>query len=125
MASKKSNKNPVNYPFKTKAQFAAELANSHEARCGAIVTLFQAMTAQEQGAGTAIESDRRGFMSSHSKTACAVAKKLIAGEELSSDEVAQVEKIAPCYTRQLASIARDAAKASDPALAEVGKTFGV
>jgi hypothetical protein len=125
MASKKSNKNPVNYPFKTKAQFAQELSSSYESRCAAMVQVYELQTAEEQAAGTTTASNGRGFMCSHAVNGTRIAKALIAGEELSATDAVLVDTIAPRYAKQLAALAREAALAADPSLADAAKVFGV
>jgi len=117
--------NTNSYPFKTKAQIKAELDSSFDARCAAMVTLYKLQTTLEQATDKTLMSNRCGLMSSHAITGSKVAKKLIAGEELDSDDVDQVNRIAPRYSRQLATLARAEALAANPELAEKAALFGI
>ena len=108
---------PINtntYPFKTRKQIKAELDTDFTARCNAMVTLYQLQTNQEQATDKTLFANRQGLMSSHAVNGSKVAKKLIAGEELDSDDVAQIDRIAPRYSRQLAALARAEALAANP-----------
>jgi hypothetical protein len=124
-----SNTTPVintnSYPFATKAQIKAELNSSFDARCAAIVTLFKLQTTLEQATDKTLMANRNGFMSSHAVNGSKIAKKLLAGEELDSDDINQVNRIAPRYSRQLATLARAEALAANPELAEKAAVFGI
>ena len=117
--------NTNSYPFLTKAQIKAELDSSFDARCAAMVTLFKLQTTLEQATDKTLMANARGFMSSHAVNGSKVAKKLMTGEELDSADVDQVNRIAPRYSRQLATLARAEALAANPELAEKAALFGI
>ena len=111
------------YPFVTKAQIKARLLSSFEYRCEAIVLLHTLQTAHEQATLSTLNRNHQGFMSSHSVKGSKVAMKIKAGEPLTIEDVETVDRIAPRYSRQLATFARAQAIANDPALAEVARVF--
>jgi|HubBroStandDraft_6_1064221.scaffolds.fasta_scaffold180191_2 hypothetical protein len=111
------------YPFITKAQIKAKLAASFEYRCEAVALLHTLQTAHEQATLSTLNRNHQGFMSSHSVKGSKVAMKLKAGEPLTAEDAETVDRIAPRYSRQLATFARAQAIANDPALAEVARVF--
>lgn len=111
------------FPFTTKNQIKARLEESAEYRRGAIVLLFNKQTAYEQDTSTTLLRNKVGFMSSHAVHGSRIAKLIIAGEELSSEDQARVDVIAPRYSRQLACFAREDAITANPALASVARIF--
>jgi hypothetical protein len=119
---------PINtnsFPFITRKQIKAELDNSFDARCAAMMTLYRLQTLQEQATDKTLFANRHGFMSSHAVNGSKVAKKLMAGEELEASDVEHVNRIAPRYSRQLATLARAEALAANPELAEKAALFGI
>jgi hypothetical protein len=123
MATEK--KTPVSYPFVTKAQILARLQSEPEFRKETIVTLYQLQTQDEQDASATRHSNRYGFMSSHAVNGSRIAKKVLAGEELSDADLDLIDKIAPRYSRQLATLAREKAITNDPSLNGIAAVFGV
>jgi hypothetical protein len=113
------------YPFITRKQIKATLDSNFKARCDAMVTLYGLQTGQEQATDKTLFSNRAGLMSSHAVNGSKVAKKLIAGEELDSTDVDLVNRIAPRYSRQLATLARAEALKANPELAEKAAVFGI
>ena len=119
---------PINtnsFPFITRKQIKAELDNSFDTRCAAMMTLYRLQTLQEQATDKTLYANRNGFMSSHAVNGSKVAKKLMAGEELEASDVEHVNRIAPTYSRQLAPLARAEALAANPDLAEKAALFGI
>ena len=100
------NNSPVNYPFQTKAQIKAELDESFEARCDAIVTLYRLQTEDEQDAKTTKYSNKRGFMSSHAVNGTRVAEKLIAEETVDTLEFEKLFDDLPPKPGRFAGIPR-------------------
>lgn len=111
------------YPFLTKAQIKERLESDPEFRRQAMVILFTLQTQHEQDTSTTLNKNRQGFMSSHAVNGTRVAKKIQAGEELSPEDTAHVEAIAPRYSRQLAVYFRAKAIAEQPALQAVARLF--
>jgi hypothetical protein len=62
-------------------------------------------------------------MSSHAVHGTRIAKALIAGEDLTEEDVARVTTIAGRYTKQLAAQARQDAIEADPELAVKAAAF--
>jgi len=111
------------YPFVTKATIKARLEAEPQYRCEAMAILHTLQTEHEQATKTTRDRNRQGFMSSHASKGCQVAVKIKAGETLSAEDWETVNKIAPRYSRQLATFARAQAIANNPALAETARTF--
>ena len=88
-----------------------------------MAVLHTLQTEHEQATKSTRDKNRQGFMSSHAVKGSEVAVKIKAGEPLSDEDWATVNKIAPRYSRQLATFARAQAIANDPALAEIARTF--
>jgi len=111
------------YPFVTKSQLKARLESDSAFRCEAIVILHALQTGWEQNAKATKEKNRQGFMSSHAVRGTEVARKLLAGEALTAEDMVHVDRIAPRYTRQLAVYYRAKAIAEQPALKAVAALF--
>jgi hypothetical protein len=111
------------YPFVTKAALRERLSSDAAFRREAMVILFTLQTNWEQSTSSTKDKNRQGFMSSHAVNGSRVARKIAAGEELSPEDEAHVEKIAPRYTRQLAVYYRARAIAEQPALQAVAALF--
>jgi len=111
------------YPFLTKAQIRERLNQDSDFRKEAIVVLYCLQTAWEQDTSSTRDKNRQGFMSSHAVNGSKVARKINAGEELSSEDWESIDKIAPRYARQLAVYFRARAIAEQPALREVAALF--
>jgi len=111
------------YPFVTKAQIKAQLENDPEYRKQAMCILLALQTEHEQATESTLNKNRQGFMSSHAVHGTRIAKKIMAGEELSVEDWGKVDSIAPRYTRQLACYFRAKAIAENPALKTVASLF--
>jgi len=111
------------YPFLTKAAIRERLLSDATFRCEAMVILFALQTAYEQNTSSTKDKNRQGFMSSHAVNGSRVARKIVSGEELSSEDEIHIQTIAPRYTRQLAVYYRAKAIAEQPALQAVAKLF--
>jgi hypothetical protein len=111
------------YPFITKAQIKDRLENEPSFRLEAMAILHTLQTEHEQATKSTVTKNRQGFMSSHAVNGSRVAEKIKAGEVLTDEDMAVVDKIAPRYTRQLATFFRAQAIANDPALAKVASMF--
>ncbi len=111
------------YPFVTKATIKARLETDADYRCEAMAILHTLQTEHEQATKSTRDKNRQGFMSSHAVKGSEVAVKIKAGEPLSAEDWATVNKIAPRYSRQLATFARARAIAENPALAETARLF--
>ncbi|MGH9920388.1 MAG: hypothetical protein ACRD6W_16160, partial [Nitrososphaerales archaeon] len=111
------------YPFITKAQIRERLDNEPEFRLQAMAILHTLQTEHEQATKSTVTKNRQGFMSSHAVNGSRVAEKIKAGEALTDEDMVVVDKIAPRYTRQLATYFRAQAIASDPALAKTAALF--
>jgi hypothetical protein len=114
-----------NYPFITKNELKARLADDAAFRLECLVVLYNRQTEDEQDTKETKWRNKMGFMSSHAVHGTRIAQLVVAGETLSEEDEGRVEAIVPRYTKQLAAHFRDAAKAADPELAEAGSTFGV
>lgn len=114
-----------NYPFTTKKEIIAQLATDPEACKQALVVLFNRQTAHEQDTASTLSRNKAGFMSSHAVHGTRIAKLIIAGEDLSEEDVARCQTIAPRYSKQLAAEARKSALEANPDLATAGAVFGV
>jgi hypothetical protein len=120
------NKNPKpQYPFVTKSQIKARIASDSDFATQCLCTLYASQTSHEQATKSTADRNHRGFMSSHAVTGSKLAEKVQAGDELTADEVVQVQGLVSHYAKQLASAARETAIAENPALAEVGKIYGI
>ena len=113
------------YPFVTKAQLKERLEADFSFRCEAMTILLALQTEAEQATAQTINKNRQGFMSSHAVNGTRIAKKLRAGEPLADEDTVLINKIAPCYSRQLAVYYRAKALAEQPALKAVAAVFGV
>lgn len=111
------------YPFASKSSIKARLLEDGSYRLEAMVILFKLQTSYEQSTSTTLTRNRMGFMSSHAVHGTRIARAILAGEELSPEDVGRVEKIAPCYSRQLAAQARQEAIEANPALKAVASLF--
>lgn len=111
------------YPFVTKAQIRDRLSAEADFRKEAIVVLYTLQTEWEQDTSSTKDKNRQGFMSSHAVNGSKVARKITAGEELSSEDWESIDKIAPRYTRQLAVYFRARAIAEQPELQAVAALF--
>lgn len=119
----KAPKEKKSYPFLTKAQIAANIANDFQFACLVITTLYDRQTTFEQETKSTLNKNRRGFMSSHAVNGTKVALKIKAGEALLPEDQAHVDAIAPRYTKQMADHFRAAAIEADPSLAEKAACF--
>lgn len=117
--------NTNQYPFTTKKDIAAQLATDPEACKKALVVLFNRQTSHEQDTASTLSRNRAGFMSSHAVHGTRLAKAIIAGEDLSDEDLARCQTIAPRYSKQLAAQARREALEANPDLAAAGAVFGV
>ena len=115
----------TSYPFRSKAQILAQLAADPAFRLSCLVILFNRQTAYEQATEETRDRNRAGFMSSHSVHGCRIAKKHLAGEELTTEDLGRVEAITCRYGRQLAEHFRGVDVAANPELAKAGAVFGV
>lgn len=111
------------YPFVTRNQIKARLEADAAFRNQAMSILLALQTEAEQATESTRDRNRQGFMSSHAKHGTAVAKKINAGEPLTVEDMANVDRIAPRYSRQLASFFRAKALVEQPALAAVAARF--
>lgn len=111
------------YPFVTKTQIKTRLDNEPEFRLQAMAILHTLQTEYEQETKSTRSKNRQGFMSSHAVKGCKVAEKIKAGETLTVEDQDIVDRIAPRYSRQLATFFRAQAIANDPALAKVAGMF--
>ena len=118
-----ANKSANLYPFLTKAQIRERLDADSSFRMEAMVILHTLQTAWEQGTRQTKEKNRQGFMSSHAVNGSRVAEAIKAGRDLSAEDWAHVDRIAPRYTRQLAIFFRAKAIAEQPALKAVAALF--
>ena len=111
------------YPFVTKTQIKNRLETEPTFRLQAMAILHTLQTEHEQATKSTKNKNRQGFMSSHAVKGSTVAEKIKAGEPLSDEDMQTVDKIAPRYSRQLATFFRAQAIANDPALAKVANMF--
>lgn len=118
-----TNKTGNLYPFVTKATVKGQLDSDPAFRIQAMAILHTLQTEHEQATKTTLNKNKQGFMSSHAVRGSEVAVKIKAGEPLNEQDVAIVDRIAPRYSRQLATYFRAQAIASDPALAKVAAMF--
>ena len=121
--TKKSSSISVQYPFVTKATIKARLAAEPEYRLAAMVVLLGLQTEHEVSTKSTLSRNHAGFMSSHAVKGTRVAQKIVAGEVLTAEDLDVVNKIAPCYSKQLATYARAEAVRANPALRAVAKIF--
>ena len=111
------------YPFLTKAQIRARLETEPGFRYEAMAILHTLQTEFEQNTKSTRDKNRQGFMSSHAVNGSRVAEKIKAGETLTPEDEAIVQKIAPRYTRQLAIWFRAKAIVEQPELQAVAALF--
>lgn len=111
------------YPFLTKAQIKERLESDADFRKEAMVILYTLQTEYEQSTDQTLNKNRQGFMSSHAVNGSKVARKIKGGEELTAEDWAKVDSIAPRYSRQLAVFFRAKAIAEQPALKAVAALF--
>jgi len=112
-----------NYLFLTKNAIKTRLETDSDFRHEAMVVLLDRQTSEEQETKTTKNKNARGFMSSHAVRGTAVAMKIRNGEELTEEDEATVLKIAPRYSKQLASHFREQALAENPELAAQAAAF--
>jgi hypothetical protein len=117
--------NTNSYPFTSKAQIKAQLAESQEFRTACLLVLYDRQTSHEQETSTTKDRNKMGFMSSHAVHGCRLAKLVLAGEALSEEDQGRVDTIVPRYTKQLASHFRAGELARNPDLAKAAAVFGV
>ena len=122
-AKEPKTKNP--YPFMTKSEVGARLAEDREFRQSCLLTIFNRQTVVEQDSLQTTDKNARGFMSSHSVNGSIIAKKILNGEELSPEDDAKLQGIICKYTKQLANHFREIAVKNDPSLKDHGAVFGV
>ena len=111
------------YPFETKAQIAAKIADSTEYALQALVTIWSLQTSFEQEKLTTEVRNHRGFMSSHAVVGSKLAQKVQSGEPLTQEETEKAVAIAARYTKQLAAYSRRQAIESNPELAQASACF--
>lgn len=110
------------YPFLTKNALKAKLEEP-AFQLEAMTILYSLQTQHEQATDSTLLRNRAGFMSSHAVHGGRIARKIIAGEELSSEDMGRVATIAPRYSRQLACYFRTKAVEANPALKAVASLF--
>lgn len=117
--------NKTSYPFTSKKQIVARIAVDAAYRMEALVILYNLQTQHEQDTETTLNRNRQGFMSSHAVHGCRLAKKYLAGEEMTPEDEAKIAEIVPRYGRQLAAWFRNEKIAAEPELAETAAIFGI
>jgi hypothetical protein len=115
--------NSNTYPFKTKAQIKARIANEDSFVCECVLVIQGRQTASEQETGTTSVKNRAGWMSSHAVPMGKIAAKLAEGEDLTADELSKSREACGHYSKQLAAAFRDAACEADPTLAAKSAVF--
>ena len=111
------------YPFVSRKQIQARLAEDATFRQEVIVMLYTKQTEYEQSTSTTLLRNKVGFMSSHAVHGSRIAKAVMAGETLNAEDLVRVDSIAPRYSRQIASFMRADAIKANPALQAVAKIF--
>lgn len=118
----KAERPKYNYPFLTKAQIIAAQSDD-SVMMDHLVIVYGFQHRDEQDRETTVYRNRSGFMSSHAKNGTALAKKHLAGEQLTGDELAMARHIAGSYGKQLAAHFREEAIKANPALGEIAAIF--
>jgi hypothetical protein len=111
------------YPFRSKKQIVALIATDDGFACECLGIMYARQTAYEQEAKTTLNRNHRGFMSSHAVNGTTLAKKFLAGEVLSEEELAKTRAIVSRYGRQLAEHYRLEDIAAKPELADAAAIF--
>ena len=111
------------YPFVTKNALKARLETDADVRLQAMAILLALQTEHAQATETTLNKNRQGFMSSHAVHGTRIGKKIRNGEEITGEDWAHVDAIAPRYSRQLAVYFRARAIAENPALKAVAALF--
>ena len=91
------------YPYVTKRQVKERLDADPDFRLECMLVLYRRQTEDERDAKDTKHKNKRGFMSSHAVWGSKIAERLIAGEELTEEEVGKADAIAPRYSKQLAA----------------------
>ena len=117
--------NTNNYPFLTKAQIKARIAEDDAFVVVCLQVMHSRQTEHEVNSKTAKDRNKRGWMSSHAIRGTEYALKVANGESLSEDELASVRKMVGSYSKQLASHFRQTKLTENPSLAEAAAVFGV
>jgi hypothetical protein len=113
-----------NYPFLTKKQIAAKIADDDSFVLECLQVMHSRQTEHEVDSKTTKDRNKRGWMSSHAVRGTELALKAQT-EALSEEEVAKAREMVARYTKQLASHFRQARLAAEPELAETAAVFGV
>jgi hypothetical protein len=115
--------NPQNkYPFPTKAQILASQAS--DGTCLEHFGILMArQTNDEHEEKTTKWKNRRGLMSSHAVRGTELWEKIVACEDLSENDVAEVRSIVSRYGKQLAAHYRDEMFRKNPGMQEVAAIF--
>lgn len=116
---------PNMYPFIGAKTVKARLENDSEVRRVAFMTLFHLQTEHEQAVGDTKDRNKRGFMSSHAWHGARIAKAVLAGETLSSEDEAKIDEYAVRYSKQMAAALRSHAIAEEPELGVTARQFSV
>lgn len=117
--------NKNSYPFMSKRQISERVAADSDFALMCLVILHDRQTSFEQATRSTKDRNHRGFMSSHAVNGTKLAEKVLAGTALESEELAKAQSIVSHYTKQLAAHLREEAKATNPELAEIARTYGV
>lgn len=104
------------YPFETKKSIKARLDSDPTYRCEAMVIVHNAKSNRAEGTVG-------GFMSSHMAKGTKVAQKIISGDNLTTEDWEVINRVAPMYSKQLATFSRAQAIANNPALLATAKLF--
>jgi len=119
----KADRPKYNYPFLTKAQIIAAQRGDDRVMLNHLAIVYSFQLVDEQSRETTVYRNRSGFMSSHAKNGTALAKKHLAGEALTDDELSLARKIAGSYGKQLAAHFREEAIRANPDLAQIAEIF--
>lgn len=112
-----------NYPFTTKKQIAARIAEDFDYAKSCMVVLYNRQTEHEKDTSSTLSRNHAGFMSSHAVHGTRIAKAILAGEDLTPEDEGRVSTIVGRYTKQLADQARKDAVEADPDLATKAAAF--
>ena len=113
------------YPFMTKSEIKAQLLTDRAFRHDAMLVLFERQTDDEIVSRDTKWKNKRGFMSSHAVHGTRIAELILAGSPISPEDEEKILKIAPAYSKQLASHFQQAAMKSNPALIATAAKFGI
>lgn len=118
------------YPFATKREIVARLADDRDFRAEALLVLYQRQTDDEVVAKDTKWKNRRGFMSSHAVHGTRIGQLLVNGESLEDEDQDRVWAMAPRYSKQLADHfrtvqLRKARETGDTKLIEQAAKFGI